>query len=92
LWFEGINGPRSHFKMGAIDYNTHHQSIMFINGRNRTILLSTLMDRVPLALDDDALSEPGVRRGLLGRINAADMLALPEFPILTFAELGGVKS
>jgi hypothetical protein len=92
LWFEDIDGPRSHFKIGAIDYNTHNQSIMFVNGRNRTILLSTLMSAVPLALDEAALSEPGIGKGLVERIRPGDILTLPNLPIRTYLELTAQES
>ena len=92
LWFADIDAKQSHFKIGAITYNDHNQSIMFYNGRNRTLLMSTLMHRVPLAMDDEALSEPAIRNGVLEPIKATDVLTLPDLPILTFAELGGVKS
>lgn len=92
LWFADIDSARSHFKIGAIAYNDHNRSIMFHNGRNRTMLLSTLMDRVPLAIDDTALLEVGIRKGLLQPIKASDVLVLPELPILTYGELTDQRS
>lgn len=92
LWFADIDAPRSHFQIGAIDYSDHRQSIMFVNGRNRTILLSTLTRRVPLAIEDAALSEPGIRKGLLEPVEASDILVLPELPVRTYRELIDWKS
>lgn len=91
LWFAEIGGER-HFSIGAIDYDKHRQSIMFINGRNRTILLSMLVSRVPLAIEEEALKEPGIRKALLQRVGPTDILTLPDLPVLTLTELRGSPS
>lgn len=92
LWFRDIDHGRSHFTMGAITYDARRRAIMFVNGRNRTMLLSTLMESVPLALDDDALSAPDVQRTVRGSIRKSDLLLLPDLPILSYRELAGHSS
>jgi len=88
LWFADIEGKRSHFQIGAISFDEEKRMIMFSNGRHRTLLLSTLMDRVPLALLDCALREPEIQKGLLAPIERSDSIELPQLPVLERAGFG----
>lgn len=88
LWFADIDGPRSHFKIGAIWHQQQSGALMFTNGRHRTLLLSTLTERIPLAIDDDALQQQDVTRALLDPVKSSDILELPPLPVLERSAFG----
>ena len=92
LWFKNIDRPRSHFIIGAIDFNNSKGCIMFHNGRHRTILLASLINRVPLALKESVTSVKELKASLIAPLAESDILEIPDLPILTYRELMGEQA
>lgn len=81
LWLKKRNGELPLFEVGAIHFNHADDSIMFHNGRHRTILLTKFRNDIPLAICDTVKEHEVIRNAIIRPIENSDYIDLPDLPI-----------
>ncbi|WP_309400594.1 hypothetical protein [Cerasicoccus maritimus] len=87
LWFNTAVTPPL-FYIGELTESECDCGFQLINGRNRTTVLSTVLDGiVPLALSDDAETIPFIASAIVRPLSPNEVFELPDLPILAHSEL-----
>ena len=89
LWFECVRDGLPLFKIGAILYDEKKNSIMFINGRHRTILLTTFTNKIPIAINESISDSDLFKGAIVKSIKPHDVIVLSDYPIKKYQELRG---
>ena len=84
LWFQNLDEEFPLFNIGAIHSNQN--SIIFHNGRHRTILLTQFRDNIPLAICDTIKEHPEIKGAIIRKIEEGDFIEFPDLPIISCAE------
>lgn len=91
LWFKNGDDGQLHFKMGEIFFSPEQGCIIFYNGRHRTILLSSLLEIIPIAVDNTIFENDLFRHFLVCPIEKDEMIELPDFEMLSANQLRQFK-
>lgn len=87
LWFKDGDDGQSQFQMGEIFFSPERGHINFHNGRHRTILLASLLEVTPVAVDNTILDSDLFKRFLVRPIEKGELIELPDFEILSANQL-----
>jgi len=91
LWFKDGDDGQSHFQMGEIFFSSEKGCINFHNGRHRTILLASLLEVIPIAVDSTILKSGLFKHFLVRSIEKDEMIELPDLEILSANQLRQFK-
>lgn len=89
LWFKNGEDNQLYFQIGEIYFDPRHGYVMFYNGRHRTILLSSLLEVIPIAVDktiSDSESEL-FSRFLVRPVETDEIIELPDLEIMSVKQL-----
>lgn len=86
-WFKHGEDGLLHFQMGEIYFDPERGYINFHNGRHRTILLSSLLEVIPIAVDNTILESDLFERFLVRPIERGELIELPDLEILSAVQL-----
>ncbi|MEQ1933720.1 MAG: hypothetical protein ABL962_07565 [Fimbriimonadaceae bacterium] len=86
-WFKNGKDGLLHFQMGEIYFAPERGYINFHNGRHRTILLSSLLEVIPIAVDSTILESDLFERFLARPIEHGELIELPDLEILSAVQL-----
>jgi hypothetical protein len=89
LWFEFTGNGLPLFKIGAICYDETKNSILFYNGRHRTIILTTFTNEIPISIDESISKNRIFENAIVKPIGPDDVIELPDYPIKKCKELRG---
>ena len=91
LWFKDSDDGQSQFQMGEIEFSPERGYLMFVNGRHRTILLASLLDEIPIAVDNTILESGLFKHFLVRPIEKGEVIELPDLEILSANQLRQFK-
>lgn len=86
-WFKNGENGQLHFQMGEIFFSPELGYINFHNGRHRTILLSSLLEVMPIAVDNTILGSDLFKRFLVRPVEEGELIELPDLEILSANQL-----
>lgn len=86
-WFKNGEDGQLHFQMGEIYFDLEREYINFHNGRHRTILLSSLLEVIPIAVDNTILESDLFERFLVRPIEKDEVIELSDLEILSANQL-----
>jgi hypothetical protein len=87
LWFKNGEDGQLHFQMGEIFFSPEQGHVNFHNGRHRTILLSSLLEVIPIAVGNTILESDLFKHFLVRPIEKDEVIELPDFEILSANQL-----
>lgn len=88
-WFMHFEQGLLHFQIGEISFDEAHGYVSFTNGRHRTILLSSLLNELPIAVDNSIIENGLFKNFLVRPIEKDELIELPDFEILSARQLRG---
>ncbi len=91
LWFKDAEEGRPRFQVGELGFDPRFGYVSFLNGRHRTILLASLLEIVPIAVDSTILENELFDRFLLRPIEKDELIELPDLEIMTANQLRSGK-
>lgn len=92
LWFKNGEDNQLCFHIGEIYFDPRHGCVMFHNGRHRTILLSSLLEVMPIAVDNSILESELFDRFLVRSIKKDEIIELPDLEIMSVKQLRQSKN
>lgn len=91
LWFKDGEDGRLRFQVGELEFEPCRGYVAFANGRHRTILLASLLEIIPIAVDNTILKSDLFDRFLYRPIEKDEMIELPDLEIMTANQLRSTK-
>ena len=85
LWFSSVE-DELWFEVPIIGWRLQDSSVSFVNGRNRTALITKRQPLIPIAVDNNFLDIPICQKSIIQELSVGDSVKLPDLPILTHNE------